>query len=139
LVKNNARVGAQIARELNKIQKRFLHTKTRSKAIVIGGSVMDIISRHVDHQSSVGGPGHCHQIMGGVGRNMAEACLKSGISPAFVSVTGKDAFGDVLQQSFQNLRLVMLYRDSQSRITILLSEETVELQFIMPFWILQVN
>ncbi|KAI9142661.1 Ribokinase-like protein [Paraphysoderma sedebokerense] len=66
--------------------------------MVIGGAAIDLtatISEPYDyssnHRSSF--PGKVVQTMGGVGRNIAEACHRSGGSPLFVSIIGNDPAG----------------------------------------------
>ncbi|KAI9204804.1 Indigoidine synthase A like protein-domain-containing protein [Polychytrium aggregatum] len=108
LVKNNAHIGSQIARELSALASAGNSTPnlavcSTQRPLIFGGSVMDISSKFDKasrRRSSENGvlmgtssPGSVKQSLGGVGRNMAEACFRTGGHPVFVSVVGGDLAG----------------------------------------------
>ena len=102
LIKNNAKVAAQIARSLH-----FKSRKSSGEIVIFGGSVIDVTSKYsinatVDNQTS--NPGTCFQMFGGAGRNVAEACFRSrrdGVK--FVSVIGDDFFGEILESDIKSI------------------------------------
>lgn len=81
LVKNNARVGAQIAVELNNIRREAISLPSRQleasgrvrHVLVVGGAAIDIMAMPQEgpffHTSN---PGKIREEMGGVGRNIAQ-------------------------------------------------------------------
>ncbi|KAJ3183475.1 hypothetical protein HDU87_006794 [Geranomyces variabilis] len=112
LVKNNARIGSRIAAALAAQSATTTTTSpTRSRPpqtaaarpLIIGGTVLDISARFTGASSATGvptfgtsHPGPVRTTMGGVGRNVAEACHRTGGNPRFVSAVGADVAGDGL-------------------------------------------
>ncbi|XP_077195959.1 uncharacterized protein LOC143838487 isoform X3 [Paroedura picta] len=102
LIKNNARVGSQIAVALNKIQRAqgrrgdpSLSRKMFSapRPVVIGGINVDFIAKAKSSTLVDGGqtnPATVRQSFGGVGRNLADCLSRLGKSPVFISAMGKD-------------------------------------------------
>ncbi|KAI8820469.1 Indigoidine synthase A like protein-domain-containing protein [Fimicolochytrium jonesii] len=75
------------------------------RPFVIGGSVLDISARFGGATNADGTPvfgeshpGKCVQSLGGVGRNVAEACHRTGGNPLLLSCVGRDVAGDGLIQ-----------------------------------------
>ncbi|KAI8918582.1 Indigoidine synthase A like protein-domain-containing protein [Powellomyces hirtus] len=110
LVKNNARIGSRIAASLA-AQTSLSSGKPASsvsyseRPLIIGGTVLDISARFQGQNGPGGVPtfgtshqGPCHLSMGGVGRNVAEACFRTGGNPHFLSAVGADVAGDGLLQ-----------------------------------------
>ncbi|KAJ3208888.1 hypothetical protein HDU67_006490 [Dinochytrium kinnereticum] len=103
LIKNNALVGSQIAKELAFIDSAPLKfnsypltcLESKLRPLIIGGTVMDITSKFSDSQPQLGTShsGKVQTSLGGVARNMAEACFRTGGEPIFWSAVGSDAFG----------------------------------------------
>ncbi|KNC98584.1 uncharacterized protein SPPG_06269 [Spizellomyces punctatus DAOM BR117] len=110
LVKNNARIGSRIAASFaaqcnGAIINSSESSAAASRPMIIGGTVLDVSARFDDGPECNGmpslgtsHPGTCKQSMGGVGRNMAEACYRTGGDPYFVSAVGDDVAGDGLIQ-----------------------------------------
>ncbi|TPX66679.1 pseudouridylate synthase [Spizellomyces sp. 'palustris'] len=110
LVKNNARIGSRIAASFAaQCNRATINSSaspaTASRPVIIGGTVLDVSTRFEDGNECNGmpslgtsHPGTCKQSMGGVGRNMAEACSRTGGNPLFVSAVGDDVAGDGLIQ-----------------------------------------
>ena len=105
LVKNNARIGSQIAKAYSALQKRGLHT---GRPLIIGGTVLDISAKYNSNTPfpSTSNPGQIHYSMGGVGRNVAEACFRTGGQPCFISVIGNDVAGDGILKELSSLGMV---------------------------------
>ncbi|KAH6580245.1 hypothetical protein BSLG_000352 [Batrachochytrium salamandrivorans] len=114
LIKNNAAVGSDIAHALallsasesgKTIGKK--HPSVRSSTsstiktnppLIIGGTVCDITAKfdgstQENELLRTSTPGTVFQLLGGVGRNVAEACQRSGGSPYFLSAIGDDEIG----------------------------------------------
>ncbi|KAG9415523.1 hypothetical protein AC1031_008972 [Aphanomyces cochlioides] len=93
LVKNNAVVGAQIALAL----KGNAPKATKADVVVVGGVVLDVISKptsqYVRGTSNIG---HTQQTWGGVGRNVAECLHRLDIPTVLVSNVGQDSSGQGL-------------------------------------------
>ncbi|GLD91838.1 hypothetical protein PINS_up000371 [Pythium insidiosum] len=123
LVKNNAKVGSQIACDLFKLesehsshgqvtfsvmeQERKLPTVAGEQAgnvLIVGGLVLDIISSSsapmIPATSNIG---TIRQACGGVGRNIAECLQRLGASPTLVSSVGEDALGAILLDNMRAL------------------------------------
>ncbi|XP_021917454.1 uncharacterized protein LOC110828757 isoform X3 [Zootermopsis nevadensis] len=118
LIKNNAKVGAQVALELAKRQMhsskqlssedvfQSLHAASSercaaksSPVVVIGGSVLDSVLAIKENSILANGSTHAGQIRqsgGGVGRNIADALGKLGTLPFLISAIGNDYAGDYL-------------------------------------------
>ena len=110
LLKNNAAVGAQIAKCLTMVPKRHMHTASRPKErgqgggggthrpVVIGGINFDIVLRFRENEidSLSTNPGWIKHSLGGVGRNIAQCLKQVGPGCEFISVVGQDAFGQMI-------------------------------------------
>ncbi|TPX35252.1 pseudouridylate synthase [Synchytrium microbalum] len=107
LVENNARVGSRIAKHLADLynpssQSSRNYSTARSQSaensrpiVIIGGTALDFTGK-IDADTNplyTSNPGIATQTLGGVGRNVAEACLRSGGNPVFVSAVGDDMVG----------------------------------------------
>ncbi|KAM4748686.1 uncharacterized protein WCC33_006060 [Rhinophrynus dorsalis] len=106
LIKNNAKVGSQIAVALSKVQKpksgqgmdsgrprRPEDAHTDSRPVVIGGINVDFIAKAAHDKMEFGGqtnPGRVHQSFGGVGRNLADCLSRLDVRPLFISAVGQD-------------------------------------------------
>ena len=106
LIKNNAKVAAEIACELSKIKYNDnVHKNmemTSKKPLIIGASILDLCLTMVDNipLNLDGATYHTHakESGGGVGRNLAEAIYKLHGALDFISVVGKDHMGQSLLQ-----------------------------------------
>ncbi|KAM7347324.1 uncharacterized protein ACRADG_006909 [Cochliomyia hominivorax] len=112
LIKNNAKVAAQIACELSKATRtknNYDHllrdnslTTSNKKPLIIGASMLDLCLTMVhDIPLTLDGATYHTQAKesgGGVGRNLAEAIYKLYGEANFVSVVGKDHMGQSLLQ-----------------------------------------
>lgn len=60
------------------------------RPLVIGGTVVDICAKidTAENYMHTSNPGKVTQTLGGVGRNIAEACSRTGGNPHFLSVVG---------------------------------------------------
>ncbi|KAL7747991.1 hypothetical protein RI367_006537 [Sorochytrium milnesiophthora] len=147
LIKNNAKVGAQIARELHalKTTSASLHLTTSTlvtdeiaRPVIIGCSALDVVSflppsKHgLQHliDSRTSHPGTARHALGGVGRNIFEACSRAlshtpadtaslttaatappapaapeAVTPIFVSAVGADYAGALLVNEMQRIGL----------------------------------
>ncbi|TMW43376.1 hypothetical protein DOY81_011547, partial [Sarcophaga bullata] len=110
LIKNNAKVAAEIACALSKITlKRYNENAHKSiemsskKPLIIGASMLDLCLTMVDniplHLDGATYHTHVKESGGGVGRNLAEAIYKLHGAADFISVVGKDHMGQSLLQS----------------------------------------
>ncbi|XP_071949900.1 uncharacterized protein [Antedon mediterranea] len=118
LVKNNAKVGTEIAVEYSKLSANKSYSvgsKTMHKAnsyternsiakpVVVGASIYDL--NVMTHSTDIiyGGTtnvGSIQQGVGGVGRNVADCLSRLGADPLFISVVGDDLEGkSLLSQS----------------------------------------
>lgn len=105
LVLNNARFvsqmfffslwlkGCKVALELERLESRPVSIPATSRPLIIGATVRDVTaksekSRGEDclHTSTTG---RVTESLGGVGRNMAEACFRTGGNPLFLTYLGK--------------------------------------------------
>lgn len=115
MVKNNARIGSRIAASLAACgpppsTSGPASNKSARRPVIVGGTVLDISSHFTrSGEATANGsdimpvfgtshPGTCTQSLGGVGRNIAEACYRTGGNPIFLSVVGGDVAGDGLLQ-----------------------------------------
>ncbi|TPX39152.1 pseudouridylate synthase [Synchytrium endobioticum] len=108
LVEQNARVGTRIARHLMELCTPSTYTtsitrpasppRAASPIMIIGGTALDVTGR-IDKASPfspamhTSNPGTATYTLGGVARNMAEACARCGSNPVLVSAVGADIFG----------------------------------------------
>ncbi|TRY72383.1 hypothetical protein TCAL_04749 [Tigriopus californicus] len=112
LIKNNARVGADIAVELAQLVRSSIQPKShhlqldRDKAstaetiqlrpMVVGGSILDLVTHIRDPVVSMDGSTHLGTVdfgYGGVGRNLADALALFDLNPMFISAVGADDLG----------------------------------------------
>ncbi|KAJ3222624.1 hypothetical protein HDU81_009701, partial [Chytriomyces hyalinus] len=123
LIANNAHVGSQIAVSLaeliaNECGKGGHGVKLatfspkpwspETKIAVIGATNLDIVSKFsasASHEKSA--EGTVSFSLGGVGRNIAEACWRSGGDPYFISAIGSDPAGDIVQAKLKEIRMPM--------------------------------
>ena len=106
LVRNNARVGAEIAKAIavrrnsaSTVVSPPLSTRERAKIVVLGGAVVDILARPEEGRELILGtsnPGVCTESEGGVARNVAEALGRLGSHPVMYSAVGNDSRGRAL-------------------------------------------
>ncbi|EQC25394.1 hypothetical protein SDRG_16721 [Saprolegnia diclina VS20] len=102
LVEHNAVIGAKIAVALKASATPLPSNAVDSDVVVVGGTVLDIISRPSDqfvHGTS--NIGHTKQTWGGVGRNIAECLHRLNVTTLLVSNVGRDAAGASLLQQLQ--------------------------------------
>ena len=124
-MKNNARVGADIAISIAEHSKQFSkehkHSATttfltpsksmstqssepsippeNSRVVVMGGSVVDLMAKPKQDQELImktSNPGYCIESDGGVGRNIAEALARLNAKPILYSAVGDDSRGEAL-------------------------------------------
>ena len=130
LVRNNARIGAQIAVANSQQQlmqqsqsprrsfstSAFTSTSTstpstpislsRYPPLVIGGATVDMIARadlDLDFQPGTSNLGTVQQTHGGVARNITECLGRFGTRPIFASVAGEDDAGNAITNALQEL------------------------------------
>ncbi|KAI8906394.1 Indigoidine synthase A like protein-domain-containing protein [Gorgonomyces haynaldii] len=99
LVKNNAKIGSQIALELCR------KYEAPGRPFIVGGTVLDVSAKAngvFDNVLKTSTPGHIQESLGGVGRNMAEACHRLGGNPLFFSVVGRDMAGNAILEQLQS-------------------------------------
>jgi len=109
LVKNNAKVGADIAVAVSNVQSKSGTTMSSiklpdiggdavtSRVVCVGGSVIDIIAKSSPTEKMIMGtsnPGKVFKSDGGVGRNVAEVLGRLGDKPLFYTSIGKDDGGE---------------------------------------------
>ncbi|ETV98439.1 hypothetical protein, variant [Aphanomyces invadans] len=118
LVKNNAVVGAKIARALADRARPLIPPTTASlptsprlhsttpDVVIVGGAVLDVISKpttqFVRGTSNIG---HTKQTWGGVGRNVAECLHRLDVPVLLVSNVGHDSCGDGLLRQLDSLEM----------------------------------
>ena len=122
LVKNNARVGADIAvaiaerrseRAAGDMQYSFPSSPSRdaypdmpsSKVVVVGGAVVDMVARPADGSDLILGtsnPGVVVESDGGVGRNVAEVLGRLGAQPVLFTAVGDDSLGRAIAQRLED-------------------------------------
>ncbi|KAI9307322.1 Ribokinase-like protein [Cunninghamella echinulata] len=75
--------------------------------IVIGGVVLDITATATSNSFQkllrTSTPGTVSQTLGGVGRNVCEAAMRTGAPSVLLSVVGKDTAGDTIKQQMTSL------------------------------------
>ncbi|KAG7454455.1 hypothetical protein MATL_G00259880 [Megalops atlanticus] len=108
LIRNNAKVGSQIACALAELQRRKRSaaspslkeqkTQVRPEAVVIGGINVDFIAKGKTQKLLFGqtNPGSVCQSFGGVGRNITDCLSRLGERPLFISAVGADSHGDAV-------------------------------------------
>ena len=117
LLKNNAVFGAQIAKSLAMISKRYMHTSSHgeergpegegsNRPVVIGSINFDIVLRFRDNEiaSLSTNAGWIKHSMGGVARNIAQCLTQVGSGCEFISVVGQDAFGQMILKEMPDPR-----------------------------------
>ncbi|KAJ7103578.1 indigoidine synthase A-like protein [Mycena belliarum] len=121
LLKNSALIGGQIAAQYQvlanqstrpaektyaggvELQKPSALTSAPAKVLVIGSSALDISAQAQDVAEGAEGahstsPGSVKLTLGGVARNIAEACTRMGEPALLISPIGKDAWGRLLYE-----------------------------------------
>lgn len=112
-------MASRIALELSDLTKlKVTPAKTSAlnrRPVIIGGTVFDLtakintgISRNHKRNDDVtlmytSNPGTIVESMGGVARNVAEACHRVGRNPLFISAVGDDMPGKSILQSLQEI------------------------------------
>ncbi|XP_053174690.1 uncharacterized protein zgc:136858 isoform X1 [Scomber japonicus] len=105
LIRNNTKVGSQIACALSKqTNKRKLRStldhgkKSESDIVVVGGINVDFIAKGKTKTLLFGqtNAGSVCQSFGGVGRNIADSLSRLGHKPLFISATGADSHSDAV-------------------------------------------
>ncbi|XP_017770887.1 PREDICTED: pseudouridine-metabolizing bifunctional protein C1861.05-like [Nicrophorus vespilloides] len=104
LVRNNAKVAAEIAIALSDLEREKSRPVGSSDVVVVGGSILDRCARISDKHIELDGRVHYGRITenaGGVARNMSEALnkLRSHRPVAFISAIGDDSSGSLVAQS----------------------------------------
>ncbi|KAF7310868.1 Indigoidine synthase A-like protein [Mycena chlorophos] len=115
LLENSALIGGQIAAQyqqlISAMQPEVAHWQANrlsalppsaeggSRIIVAGSAAIDITAQGPKASGSTGStfPGHVKFGLGGVARNMAEACHRLGGQPILVAPIGDDAWGSLLR------------------------------------------
>ena len=136
LLKNNTVVGANIARSLSLGHKRYLHTSTQrghdrsvergGKPVVIGGINFDLVLRFKQNKIETlsTNAGWIKHSLGGVGRNLAQCLEQVGRGCEFISVVGKDAFGQmILKELPDSCHVRELSGVSTAKYCVLLNEQ----------------
>jgi pseudouridine-5'-phosphate glycosidase/pseudouridine kinase len=109
LVLNNAKHGCEIALELERVEKRplVLNGSLASRPLIIGATVSDITSRVSvgagDAVLNTSSPGSIVKSLGGVGRNIAEACHRTGGNPLLLSYSDKDTIREMAELGIDTL------------------------------------
>lgn len=105
LVKNNAKVGAEIATSISNLSTMRSTNTTiqssklpppQSRVVCVGGAVIDTVAKSNTESKLIIGtsnPGVIHQSDGGVGRNVAEVLGRLGSKPVFYTAIGEDSCG----------------------------------------------
>ncbi|XP_061085884.1 uncharacterized protein zgc:136858 [Conger conger] len=100
LIRNNARVGSQIACALSELQrhKRGGASPPRREQVVIGGINVDFVAKAETEKLLFGqtNPGSVCQSYGGVGRNIADCMARLGEPALLISAVGADTQGEAL-------------------------------------------
>ena len=122
LVKNNARVGADVAvaiaegrseRAAGDVQYSFPSSTSRnthtdmpsSRVVVVGGAVVDLVARPADGSDLILGtsnPGVVVESDGGVGRNVAEVLGRLRAQPVLFTAVGDDSLGHAIAQRLED-------------------------------------
>ncbi|CAK6950857.1 uncharacterized protein zgc:136858 isoform X2 [Scomber scombrus] len=105
LIRNNTKVGSQIACALSKQtnERKLRRTldngkKSQSDIVVVGGINVDFIAKGKTKTLLFGqtNAGSVCQSFGGVGRNIADSLSRLGHKPLFISATGADSHSDAV-------------------------------------------
>lgn len=112
LVRNNARVGADIAiaiahqkNDTEVAAKITSHSEHDGRVVVLGGAVVDILARPKEGEDLIlatSNPGVCTESEGGVGRNIAETLGRLGSRPVMYSAVGNDSRGRAIKTQLQD-------------------------------------
>ncbi|OQR87345.1 indigoidine synthase A family protein [Achlya hypogyna] len=116
LVEHNAAIGAQIAVALKNLQAPASASVSAppSDVVVVGGTVLDIISRPADQLvNGTSNIGHTKQTWGGVGRNIAECLHRLDVATLLISNVGEDAAGASLRQQLEAIGMTTVGIASQ--------------------------
>ncbi|XP_017075888.2 pseudouridine-metabolizing bifunctional protein C1861.05 [Drosophila eugracilis] len=123
LIKNNAKVAAQIAASLSDVSTEIENTGKRTlnrKPLVVGASILDLSFKIDDQNREVKLDGSTYssvakQAAGGVGRNIAEGIYKLYGDVNFISAVGNDQMGQTLLQMMPKaLHRGMILEDSHN-------------------------
>lgn len=108
LITNNAKVAAEIARNLNSKKTDNVVGEcadSKGRPVVIGGAVFDTILQVKELQITFNGSTHkgkSREACGGVGRNVASALVHLGLfNTKFISVIGNDEAGKAIVKSLK--------------------------------------
>lgn len=111
LIKNNARIGADVVVELAKLVPNSSQSKQHflsfssdkpmndlkiKRPVVVGGSILDLVTHVRDPVLTMDGSTHLGTVdfgFGGVGRNLADALALFDLNPMFISAVGADKLG----------------------------------------------
>ena len=112
LVKNNAKVGSQIAVALSNLRKsssssaRSQDGKSSNRVVVVGGAIVDLVGKSITKfLPRTSNPGRITMQFGGVGRNIAEALARLGLNPLMITAVGRDVLGDSLIAHMKSLNM----------------------------------
>ncbi|XP_067124021.1 uncharacterized protein [Centruroides vittatus] len=126
LIKNNAVIGSKIAIELHKIHSfknsdvleknnkenildyshSVIKTQKSNKLVVIGGSVLDLVTTVLHSKIEHDGRSYSGKIQssaGGVGRNIADCLSRLGKDPLLISTIGDDRNGKTILNQNTNM------------------------------------
>ncbi|XP_044751750.1 pseudouridine-metabolizing bifunctional protein C1861.05 [Coccinella septempunctata] len=103
LIRNNARVAAEIAVQLKNLENgadsQIGRKDNPDGIVVIGGSNLDLCAKLQQDQIKLDGrmhPSKLSYVAGGVARNICEALTKMGSTPTFITAIGDDKAGELL-------------------------------------------
>ncbi|KAJ7125630.1 indigoidine synthase A-like protein [Mycena crocata] len=100
LLKNSALIGGKIAVQYQKLADGSTMTAAPAKVVVIGSTALDISAQTEEMSNAAGlhstSPGTVSVSLGGVARNIAEACHRVGEPALLVSPIGEDTWGRLL-------------------------------------------
>lgn len=106
LIKNNARIGAQIAIELSQLRSPKL-SNSNPEVLLFGGLNVDFTYKMKDSKTigvkGVTQPCIFNSCLGGVARNMSEALIRSGHNSVLITSLSNDLLGEVAIQKSKHL------------------------------------
>ncbi|KAJ8373715.1 hypothetical protein SKAU_G00042950 [Synaphobranchus kaupii] len=127
LIRNNARVGSQIACALSELQRRRRSASAAprrekallppTEAVVIGGINVDFLAKGQTEKLVFGqtNPGSICQSYGGVGRNIADCLARLGERPLLISAVGTDSHGDAVLRHCSHMNTCGVARMQEQR------------------------
>jgi pseudouridine-5'-phosphate glycosidase/pseudouridine kinase len=83
-------------------------TKVRKRPVIVGGTVVDVTAKAnvgKDDVMSTSSPGTISKSLGGVGRNVAEACHRAGGDPLFITAIGDDLDGHSILEKLKEFKM----------------------------------